>query len=73
MKVIVGLDSSSDLDYNSQTLFQFIYRQHQDFGLEANAFETILHPRDEQTLFQLVLSEASKEKVRSRWIFQPIQ
>ncbi|KAF8569245.1 hypothetical protein P879_03149 [Paragonimus westermani] len=41
----------------SRSVLQFLYEVHQQFDLERNSTETLLHPRDELTCFKLVLKE----------------
>ncbi|KAF7241983.1 hypothetical protein EG68_10234 [Paragonimus skrjabini miyazakii] len=59
MPVIFGRplrDTKLDKE-KSRSVLQFLYEVHQQFDLERNSTETLLHPRDELTCFKLVLRE----------------
>ncbi|OON22993.1 peptidyl-prolyl cis-trans isomerase, cyclophilin-type, partial [Opisthorchis viverrini] len=66
-EVLLGLPPVDDEkeEHDRRSLLQFLYELHQMFDLENNSTETFLFPRDEMTLFKLVLQEHCNMKEHS--------
>ncbi|TGZ63034.1 hypothetical protein CRM22_007111 [Opisthorchis felineus] len=67
-EVLLGLppvDDEKEKENDRRSLLQFLYELHQMFDLEENSTETFLFPRDEMTLFKLVLQEHYSMKEHS--------
>lgn len=72
-EVYLGLrsPSSAELGASRNSLLRFMFRIHQYFGLERTCTETFLLPRDEITLFNLVLRTSDSIQLSStfhRWV-----
>uniref|UniRef100_A0A0V0J6W0 PCNA-interacting partner n=1 Tax=Schistocephalus solidus TaxID=70667 RepID=A0A0V0J6W0_SCHSO len=71
--VIVLTNHSASLNTRcaNQSLLEFLYQLYTSFNLEANPFETLISPNDEEAILQLVISDGhSSGKVPSFFVHQ---